>query len=69
VIHTERGRLTELIEFMETDRLFVAEVLGVGPSGQRSRDKTLLSNPARTLKFETRLKAQTEIIEILRAML
>jgi hypothetical protein len=69
MIHTERGRLTELIEFMEADRLFVAEVLGVGPSGQRSRVKTLLNNPTRLKKFEDRLKAQDDILAVLRGML
>lgn len=69
MIHTEHGRLTELIEFMKQDRLFVAEALGVGPSGKHSRDKRLLGNPVRLKKFEDRFQAQTEIIDILKAML
>lgn len=69
MIHTERGRLTELIEFMEQDRLFVIEALGIGPSGRHTRDKTLINNPARVKKFNDRLKSQDDIISILRAML
>lgn len=67
MIHTEHGRLTELIEFMKQDRIFIAETMGYGPSGKRSRDKAL--TPEREKKLADRFQAQTEIIDILRAML
>lgn len=69
MIHTEKGRLIELIAFMAKDREFVAEVLGVGPSGIKSADKSLINSPARLKKFQDRFDAQTEIIEALRALL
>jgi len=67
MIHTEHGRLTELIEFMKADRLFIAETLGYGPSGKSTRDKAL--TPEREKKLANRFQAQTEIIDILKGML
>ncbi len=69
MIHTEEGKLAELIEMMIEDRHFVAEALGVGPSGMKSRDKTLLNESPREERFKKRLENQTAIIEILRGML
>ena len=69
MIHTEKGRLSELIAFMEQDRLFTAETLGVGPSGPRSRDKVLLADGRRADKFWDRLAAQNDIICALKALL
>lgn len=69
MMHTEHGRLSELLSFMKKDMEFVAETLGIGPSGKRSADKTLITNPTRRLKFEQRLRDQQDIIAILREML
>jgi hypothetical protein len=69
MIHTEIGRLNELLEMMFQDRLHVSEALGVGPSGIKSADKTLLADLQRSNKFSRRLDNQTAIIEILRGML
>ena len=69
MIHTEKGRLTELIEMMVEDRLFVAEALGIGPSGKKSRDKTLLADSGRESRFTRRFDNQTAIIDILRNLL
>lgn len=66
MLHTEKGKLTELIQMMIEDRHFVAEALGVGPSGMKSRDKTLLADSPREARFKKRLENQTAIIELLR---
>lgn len=60
--------MDELIMLMIEDRMHVAETLGVGPSGIKSADRTLLANPYRKAKFDARLQAQTEIIEVLRSL-
>ena len=67
MINTEHGRLDELIAMLVADRLHVAEALGVGPSGMRSADKTLLAESERQKKFSRRLDNLTQVIEILRA--
>lgn len=69
MIHTEHGKLTELIKMMIEDRHYVAEALGVGLSGMKSRDKTLLNESPREERFKKRFDNQTAIIEILRGML
>ena len=67
MINTEHGRLDELIEMLVADRLHVAEALGVGPSGMKSADRTLLGDDQRHKKFRRRLDNLTQVIEILRA--
>ena len=68
MIHTEQGKLTELIEMIKADRMFVAEALGVGPSGARSRDKTLLVDSPRQARFSKRLDNLTAVLEILEGL-
>jgi hypothetical protein len=65
VIHTEQGRLDELIAVVAKDREFVLEAMGCGPSGSRSRDKTLCADGLRFDKFATRAKDLTDILQVL----
>ena len=65
MIHTEKGRLDELIEVVHKDREFVLEAMGCGPSGAKSRDKTLCADDVRFAKFEKRAKDLTDILQIL----
>ena len=68
MIHTEKGRLTELIDMLVQDRLFIAKALGVGPSGAKSRDRTLLADSPREARFLKRFDDLGAILEILRGM-
>jgi hypothetical protein len=65
MINTEHGRLDELIEMVGKDREYVLEALGMGPSGPRVWDKTLVVNDDRRTRFERRAKGLTDILNIL----
>ena len=65
MIHTEKGRLDELIAVVVKDREFVLEAMGLGPSGPRSRDKTLCADGPRFDKFAARAKDLTDILQLL----
>jgi hypothetical protein len=65
MINTEYGRLDELIEVVAADRNFVLEAMGCGPSGAKSRDKTLCADDPRFDKFSKRAKDLTDILQIL----
>lgn len=66
MIHTEKGRLDELIAVVERDQHFIRETLGTGPSGRKSRDKTLFADGPRVYKLLTRLKDIRDILAILK---
>ena len=68
MIHTEIGRLDELIATITSDLLHVLETLGRGPSKGKSRDKTLLADSPRLARFEQRAKDLTEVIAALRSL-
>lgn len=68
MIHTETGRLQELIEVVTQDRYFVIEAMGCGPSGAKSRDKTMCADTPRFDKFAQRAKDLTDILAILRSL-
>lgn len=65
MIHTERGRLDELIAVVLKDREFVLEAMGTGPTGRKARDKTLCADGPRLRKFEQRAKDLTDILSVL----
>jgi hypothetical protein len=65
MIHTEKGGLDELIAMLAKDREFVLETMGTGPSGKRSRDKTLCADGPRLNRFAQRVKDLTDIISAL----
>ena len=68
MINTEYGRLDELIEVVVADRRFVLEAMGAGPSGPKSRDKTLCGQIPRFDRFAKRAKDLTDILQILRSL-
>ena len=68
MIHTERGKLTEITDMLIQDRRYVAETLGMGPSGDKSRDRTILPGSPREAKFLKRLDNLNTLIELLWSM-
>ena len=69
MIHTEKGRLQELIASVQQDRLFVLEAMGCGPSGVKSRDKALCADGPRYAKFAQRAKDLSDILLVLKGLL
>lgn len=68
MIHTEHGRLDELIAAITDDLIHVLETLGRGPSKGKSRDKTLLADSPRLARFEQRAKDLADVIGALRSL-
>lgn len=68
MIHTEIGRLDELIAVVSQDLMFVQETMGVGPSGNRSRDKVLCADGPRYEKFAQRNRDLIDILGVLRSL-
>lgn len=69
MIHTEHGRLEELAAVVAKDLEYVLEALGRGPSGPRSRDKTLLADSPRLARFEQRARDLQDIHLLILSML